>query len=121
MTQVEAVSLFVGVAGFIASVAGFGVSIWQIKKTQRAAEAAKAASEAVQVQIAEVMRLVSIEQMCGCTQNLLHLVRAKNWPASAHAAFELRNGLAKLRDLSTREYESDEQEKSQLHNVVRRI
>lgn len=87
----------IGISGLIVSVAGFAVAIWQLRRTQIAAEAARdAADEAVRT-IRHVESVASIQDICGRSRDLLHLTRARNLPSAANAAFELRDAVSRYR------------------------
>lgn len=101
ISGIDATSLAIGIIGVLVSAAGFLVSIYQIRKTKRAAEAAKDAADQARANVAQVIQIVSLEQMCGAAENLLHLIRSKNWPSSAHAAYQLRTSLAKFPHFAT--------------------
>ncbi len=79
----------IGRAGLLVSLLGFTVSLWQIARTKRAAEAARdAASEAVK-NSRHIQAIATIQDICGRSRDLLHLTRARNLSAAATAAFEL--------------------------------
>jgi hypothetical protein len=86
----------IGIAGLMVSVLGFTLALWQLARTQRAAEAARvAATEAVDA--ARFVRAVAtIQDISGRSRDLIHLTRARNLHAAATAAFELRDALARF-------------------------
>lgn len=86
----------IGLSGLIVSVAGFALSLWQLRKTRRAAEAAMhAAKETVQA-VRVIYSIASIQDICGRSRDLLHLARARNLTSAATAAFELRDLTARF-------------------------
>jgi len=86
----------IGISGLVVSIAGFGLSLWQLRKTRRAAEAAAAAAQ----ETARAMRLIdtvaTIHDICGRSRDLLHLVREGSLISAATAAFELRDSIARF-------------------------
>ena len=86
----------IGIAGLLVSIAGFAISLWQLARTRRAAEAALAASLDTAHSIRFVNALTDIEEICGRSRELLHLTRGENLGAAATAAFELRDHVAKF-------------------------
>lgn len=89
----------IGIAGLLVSIAGFVVSLWQLARTRRAAEAALAAAIETAQSIRFVNALTDIEEICGRSRDLLHLTRGTNVTAAATAVSELRSLVAKFRAL----------------------
>ncbi len=86
----------VNILGQIVSIAGFGLALWQIVKTRRAAEAALDASNETARSMRHIHSVASIHEICGRSRDLLHLTRARNLTSAATAAFELRDLVARL-------------------------
>jgi hypothetical protein len=86
----------VGISGLAVSIAGFALSLWQIKKTRTAAEAAKAAADAAALALRTTYSIADIQEICGRSRDLLHLIRGDDPISTATAAFELRELAAKL-------------------------
>ena len=84
------------VVGVILSIAGFGLALWQLHRTRRAAEAALVASNNAVLAIRYVHSVAHIQEICGRSRDLLHLARAKNMMSAATAAFELRDLVARF-------------------------
>ena len=86
----------IGTSGLLVSIAGFALSLWQIRKARTAAESASAAA----VEAVEALRLIqsvaNIQEICGHSRELLHLIRAGNLEAAAITAFELRDLVARF-------------------------
>lgn len=86
----------IGILGLLVSIAGFSLSLWQMKRTRLAAEAANiAATEAVQA-LKHVNSVASAQDICGRSRSLLDLARSKKLKAAAQAAFDLRDLVARL-------------------------
>ena len=85
----------------IVAVAGFLITIWQLRKTRSAAMAAKLASvEAV----AAVRRLEATTQMhdiVSRSRELQRILRSSSFAVAAAAAFELRDAVARYRQHPT--------------------
>lgn len=81
----------VGISGLFVSIAGFGLALWQLNRTRRAAEAAMAASNETARAVRYVYSVANIQDICGRSRDLLHLTRARNLKSAATAAFELRD------------------------------
>jgi len=88
---------YIGISGLVISVAGFAVAIWQLKKTQAAAEAARDASRDAVNAIRHIEAVADIQAVCGRSRDLLHLTRARNLASAANAAFELRDAVSRYR------------------------
>jgi len=86
----------VGVAGLTISIAGFGLALWQLNRTKRAAEAARDSSAEAVKTIRHIQAVATIQDICGRSRDLLHLTRARNLNAAATAAFELRDALSRF-------------------------
>lgn len=85
-----------GITGLVVSIAGFALSLWQIGKTRAAAEAARAAANEAVEAVRLIDSVANIQEICGRSRDLLHLVRASNLNAAATAAFELRDLVARF-------------------------
>lgn len=81
----------IGISGLAISVAGFGISLWQLSRTRKAAEAAMNASRTAVQSLRHTRSVASIQDICGRSRDLLHLARARNLVSAATAAFELRD------------------------------
>lgn len=86
----------IGVSGLIVSIAGFGLALWQLGRTRRAAEAAMKASQDAITAIRHVHSIANIQDICGRSRDLLNHARTKNLQATATAAFELRDLVARF-------------------------
>lgn len=87
----------IGISGLIVSVGGFGLSLWQLGRTRRAAEAALDASRTAVQSLRHTRSVASIQEVCGRSRDLLHLARARNLVSAATAAFELRDLVIRFR------------------------
>ncbi|RFP14761.1 MULTISPECIES: hypothetical protein [unclassified Duganella] len=87
---------YIGVSGLVVSIAGFALSLWQIGKARTAAEAATTAAREAVAAVRAIHAVADIQEICGRSRNLLHLVRAGNIEAAATAAFELRELVARF-------------------------
>lgn len=87
----------IGISGLVVSVAGFGISLWQLGRTRRAAEAAMDASRTAVQSLRHTRSVASIQDICGRSRDLLHLARARNLVSAATAAFELRDLVIRFR------------------------
>lgn len=87
----------IGISGLVVSVAGFGMSLWQLGRTRRAAEAAMDASRIAVQSLRHTRSIASIQDICGRSRDLLHLARARNLVSAATAAFELRDLVIRFR------------------------
>lgn len=85
-----------GALGLLISVAGFWLALWQLRRTRKAAEAAQEASIQALNGVSYIQAISTIQDICGRSRDLLHLTRAKNIPAAANAAFELRDALSRF-------------------------
>ena len=93
----------IGFLGGLASILGVGIGIpslllakKQLQRTENAAEAAAASAKDAVDKISNVVAVASIEKICSRSRDLVHLMRARNLIASATAAFELREALARF-------------------------
>ena len=94
--KIEIVGAVASIIGVVLGTPALIVAFIQLLRTKKAAEAAaEAAKEAVQ-RVSRVAAVATIEQVCSRSRDLLHLVRARNHTASATAAFELREAVAKF-------------------------
>lgn len=87
----------IGIGGLFVSIAGFGLSLWQLHRTRRAAEAAMVASRDAVNSLRHTRSIATIQDICGRSRDLLHLARARNLVSSATAAFELRDLVVRFR------------------------
>jgi len=90
------VDTILGVFGLLVSIAGFWLALWQLRRTRHAAEAAQEASIQALNGVSCIQAVSTIQDICGRSRDLLHLARAKNIPAAANAAFELRDALSRF-------------------------
>jgi hypothetical protein len=96
LRKVEIAGAFASIVGVVIGIPALYVGFKQLLRTKRAAEAAgDSAKEAVQ-RVSMVAAVASIEQVCSRSRDLLSLVRMSNHIASARAAFELREAIAKF-------------------------
>ena len=86
----------IGISGLVVSIAGFGLSLWQLHKTRRAAEAAATAAQETAQAIGLIETVATIHDICGRSRILLHLVREGSLRSAAMAAFELRDLIARF-------------------------
>jgi len=87
----------VGIIGLFVSIAGFSLSLWQLHRTRRAAEAAMEASRDAVRSLRHTRAVANIQDICGRSRDLMHLARAKNLVSAATAAFELRDTVSRFR------------------------
>lgn len=96
LCKVEIVGAFASIVGLVLGIPALVLGFVQLLRTRKAAEAAAdSAKEAVQ-RVSRVAVVATIEQVCSRSRDLLHLLRERNLSASATAAFELREAIAKL-------------------------
>jgi predicted RNA-binding Zn ribbon-like protein len=96
LTKIEILGAFASIVGVVLGIPALTVGFVQLLRTKKAAEAAAdSAKEAVQ-RVSRVAAVAAIEQVCSRSRDLLQLVRGRNHSASATAAFELREAIAKL-------------------------
>lgn len=81
----------IGISGLVVSIAGFGLSLWQLHRTRRAAEAAMEASRDAVQSLRHTRSVATIQDICGRSRDLMHLARSRNLTSAATAAFELRD------------------------------
>jgi hypothetical protein len=103
------------------SIAGFAISLWQLSRTRRAAEAALAASIETARSIRFVNALTDIEQICGRSRDLLHLTRGYNVSAAATAASELRSLVAKFQAVRAARLAADDAMWARLQEKIRSV
>ena len=84
-----------GIADTALAVVGFGLAIWQIRKTKAAAEAAKAAADQALRGVRSMYAISTMQDVVGRSRNLLNLIKSKNLTAAASAAMELRDTVSK--------------------------
>jgi len=84
----------IGISGLVVSVAGFGLALWQLRKTRYAAEAAAAAAQETARAIRLIDSVATIHDICGRSRDLLHLTREGSLKSAAIAAFELLDSIA---------------------------
>ncbi len=94
--SLEETGAIASVVGALIGIPALLIALMQLWRTKRAAEAAAAsAAEAVR-RLSGVIAVASLEQICSRSRDLMHLMRAKNFTASATVAFELRESLARF-------------------------
>jgi len=87
-----------GITELSLSVAALGLAIWQLRRTQLAAEAARdAANEAVRG-IQRIYAITTIQEISGRSRQLLSLIRDRHLRPAASAAFELRDAISKYQN-----------------------
>lgn len=86
----------VGISGLLVSIAGFALSLWQLRKARRAAEAAERAAREALSSMRFIYSVANIHDICGRSRDLSLLVRTKNLSAAATEAFELRDLIARF-------------------------
>jgi hypothetical protein len=110
-----------GISGLILSIAGLGLAIWQLRRTQLAAEAARdAANEAVRG-IERIYAITTIQEISSRSLLLLSLVRARHLGSAASAAFELRNAISKYQNPTEKQGNSDSRNWSRLVDEVEAV
>lgn len=92
----EIIGAVASIAGAVIGLPALIMALVQLRRTKKAAEAAAASANDALQRLSNVVAVASIEQICGRSRDLLHLMRARNLVASATAAFELREALAKF-------------------------
>jgi hypothetical protein len=94
--KVEIIGAFASIVGVVLGIPALIVGFVQLLRTKKAAEAAaESAKEAVQ-RVSRVAAVATIEQVCSRSRDLLQLVRKGDHTASAMAAFELQEAIAKF-------------------------
>ena len=92
----EAIGIIASVLGTVLGLPALVLTLIQLARTKKAAEAAaQSAHQAVQ-RIGGVLAVASLEQICSRSRDVLHLTRARDLSGSATAALELRQALAKF-------------------------
>lgn len=86
----------IGISGLAVPIAGFGLSLWQLRKTRRAAEAAATAAQETARAIHFIDTVATIHDICGRSRTLLNLAREGSLISAATAAFELRDLIARF-------------------------
>lgn len=73
-------SPMVGLLSLILSALGFPITIWQLVRTRRAADAAKAASESARMRMNQVSALRVCEEARTHARNITKSISEENWP-----------------------------------------
>lgn len=121
LREIEVVGAFASIVGVVVGIPAFIVGFVQLLRTKKAAEAAaSSAREAVQ-RVSRVAAVATIEQVCSRSRDLLYLVRMRNHIASATAAFELREAIAKFSKSSVAAQLLQETEWSELLKSVSEV
>lgn len=88
--MVGALGLFLAVGGTLLTVAGFGITIWQLVRTQRSAEAARVATDELKLRLAGQSAAIHSASGQVRLKTALRELRSKNWAAALDAIDELR-------------------------------
>jgi hypothetical protein len=94
--DIEFVGALASIVGVLIGVPALVIAFLQLRRTERAAEAAAASAKDAVRRLSSIVAVASLERTCSRSRDLLHLMRARNLTASATAAFELREALAKF-------------------------
>lgn len=90
----------IDVTSFVLGVLGFAIAICQIRQAKSSADAAKNAAENAKKRIAEVIEVVTLEQLIKQAHRLADSVQSKKWTAATGIAFELQAAMAKVPAIS---------------------
>jgi hypothetical protein len=92
----EGWSDFVAITGLVVTVAGFAVTLYQLRKTQSAAEAARAAAERAFAESRQEFRRLIASSAHALATELRELAGRNQWDAAARRANDLADLLALL-------------------------
>ena len=81
--------------GFLLGVVGLAITLWQLHKTRDAAEAAKAAASQAVSSIQRFEAATKMHEVCSRSRELLRVLHGRTLAPAAHAAFELRDAMAR--------------------------
>jgi hypothetical protein len=96
LRNIEIAGALASIVGLVIGIPALIVGLVQLRRTKRAAEAAATSAGDAVRRLSNVAAVASIEHVCSRSRDLLHLMRTGNLAASATAAFELREALAKF-------------------------
>ncbi|TYC60719.1 hypothetical protein ETQ85_04795 [Zoogloea oleivorans] len=88
MDTIDAIGLLLGVIGL-------AITLWQLHKTRSAAEAAKESASQVVVSIQRFEAATKMHEVCARSRELLRVLHGRTLAPAAHAAFELRDAMAR--------------------------
>jgi hypothetical protein len=82
--------------GLLVGLVGFGLTLWQLARTKRAAEAARdSAAEAVRG-VRFVQAVATLQDISARSRDLTNLLRERKLSTAARAAFDLREAIARF-------------------------
>jgi len=93
----EGNSWWYNVLSFAIGVIGFSITIWQILKTRRAAEAANEAARKTAEQFKNLSVLIGLSELIALAREAITLFEHGNFYAASVRALDLRSGLAQVR------------------------
>jgi hypothetical protein len=91
LSAIADISSLLGLLGFIPV-------LIQLFRTKKSADAAKESARKTLEHVANVVAVVSIEQICSRSREISHLTRARNYKAAAMATLDLRETVAKFKE-----------------------
>jgi hypothetical protein len=96
MAHFDLIGAIASIWGTAVGLPALVITLVQLTRTKRAAEAAADAARHAVYRVGGVLAVASLEQICSRSRDLLHLTRARDLSGSATAAFELREAIAKF-------------------------
>lgn len=84
-----------GIADTALAVVGFGLAIWQIRKTKDSADAARISADKAFREVKSMYAVTTMQDIIGRSRNLLNLIKTKNLTAATSAALDLRDSVSK--------------------------
>lgn len=97
--------------GFLLALIGFPITIWQLFRTKRSADAAQAAAEAARVRLTHLSALRGCEQARLHSRSITQAIASENWPG---VLLSYRNLSETVTDLIESNVAFDEEVKSVL-------
>lgn len=85
------------ILGFGLTLVGLGLTLWQVHKTQAAAQAAKKAADDAVAVVRGLEAVTKMHDISGRSRELLRLLRNKTLEPATISAFELRDTVARYR------------------------
>jgi hypothetical protein len=108
----------VGAVGFVVTVAGFVIAIYQATKARKAADAAEEASRETRQAITRLLAVADLQRAIALIERLKDLHRQKNWEVSLQHYQSLR---AILADVVTRYPEPSPEQRAKLQEAIPQI
>jgi len=94
----------IDVIGLVLGLLGLALTLWQLHKTRSAAEAARDAASQAVTSIRKLEAATKMQEICARSRELLRVLHGRSLAPAAHAAFELRDAMARYgHDVHSRE------------------